>query len=61
MDVSGWAVLQLMQFRLIDDYSKYPFPSPDWYFSNQSWVDQQLALYYENRTGEYPSQSIPSK
>ncbi|KAL8632744.1 hypothetical protein Q9189_001449, partial [Teloschistes chrysophthalmus] len=33
------------------DYSKYPFPSPDWYFSNQSWVDQQLALYYENRTG----------
>ncbi|KAL9581636.1 MAG: hypothetical protein Q9212_003785, partial [Teloschistes hypoglaucus] len=32
------------------DYSKYPFPSPDWCFSNQSWVDQQLAVYYENRT-----------
>ncbi|KAI4251043.1 MAG: hypothetical protein LQ352_005104 [Teloschistes flavicans] len=22
-----------------------------WYFSNQSWVAQQLAIYYENRTG----------
>ncbi|KAL9604418.1 MAG: hypothetical protein Q9179_001866 [Wetmoreana sp. 5 TL-2023] len=33
------------------DYSKYPFPSPAWFFSNQSWSAQQLAVYYENRTG----------
>lgn len=30
----------------------YPFPSPDWYFSNQSWVDAQVERYFENRTGE---------
>ncbi|KAL8907682.1 MAG: hypothetical protein Q9207_001250 [Kuettlingeria erythrocarpa] len=33
------------------DYSKYPFPSPDWYFTNQSWVAQQLEIYYQSRTG----------
>lgn len=36
----------------IDDYSKYPDPSPGLYFSNQTWVDLQLKIYYENRTGE---------
>ncbi|KAL8921112.1 MAG: hypothetical protein Q9208_005865 [Pyrenodesmia sp. 3 TL-2023] len=34
-----------------DDQSKYPFPSPDLYFTNQSWVAQQLEIYYQNRTG----------
>ncbi|KAL8884351.1 MAG: hypothetical protein Q9192_006869 [Flavoplaca navasiana] len=33
------------------DYSKYPTPSPDLYFSDPTWVDQQLEIYYENRTG----------
>ncbi|KAL8693092.1 MAG: hypothetical protein Q9218_002016 [Villophora microphyllina] len=33
------------------DYSKYPFPTPDWFFTNQSWVAEQLAIYYQNRTG----------
>ncbi|KAI4272274.1 MAG: hypothetical protein LQ337_005395 [Flavoplaca oasis] len=34
------------------DYSKYPSPSPDLYFSDPMWVDQQLKIYYENRTGK---------
>lgn len=30
----------------------YPFPTPDWIQSNASWTAQQLAIYYQNRTGE---------
>ncbi|KAI4274552.1 MAG: hypothetical protein L6R35_006332, partial [Caloplaca aegaea] len=33
------------------DYSKYPLPTPSYYFTNQSWVAEQLAIYYQNRTG----------
>ncbi|KAL8892169.1 MAG: hypothetical protein Q9215_000926 [Flavoplaca cf. flavocitrina] len=33
------------------DYSKYPSPSPGLYFSDPTWVDQQLQIYYENRIG----------
>ncbi|KAI5198035.1 glucose-methanol-choline oxidoreductase [Aureobasidium subglaciale] len=32
-------------------FSNYTFPTPDWMFSNASWVAEQLELYYENRTG----------
>ncbi len=32
--------------------SNYPAPSPDWLDSNQTWAAQQLAIYYENRTGK---------
>ncbi|KAL8844138.1 MAG: hypothetical protein Q9176_001544 [Flavoplaca citrina] len=35
------------------DYSKYPSPSPGLYFSDPTWVDQQLQIYYENRTGKF--------
>ena len=35
------------------DYSKYPYPTPDWLNSNKSWFAQQLAIYYKNRTGAY--------
>ena len=31
--------------------SNYPFPSPDWITSNASWAAEQLAIYYDNRTG----------
>lgn len=37
---------------MTDNYSKYPQPSPGLYFSNQTWVAEQLALYYKNRTGK---------
>ncbi len=44
--------------------SNYPFPSPDWQYTNQSWVADQLAIYYKNRTGPmtipYNSGSIVS-
>ena len=36
-----------------DNYSKYPSPSPGLYFSDPTWVDQQLKIYYENRTGKF--------
>ncbi|KAI4734049.1 glucose-methanol-choline oxidoreductase [Aureobasidium sp. EXF-12298] len=36
-----------MQFS----YGNYTFPTPDWILSNASWTAEQLAIYYENRTG----------
>ena len=33
------------------NYSQYPYPTPDWLNANQSWSAQQLAIYYQNRTG----------
>jgi choline dehydrogenase-like flavoprotein len=33
------------------DGSGYPFPTPDWLSSNQTWAAEQLEIYYENRTG----------
>ncbi|KAG9964118.1 alcohol oxidase, partial [Aureobasidium melanogenum] len=36
-----------MQFS----YGNYTFPTPDWILSNASWAAEQLAIYYENRTG----------
>ncbi|KAL8982178.1 MAG: hypothetical protein Q9177_005350, partial [Variospora cf. flavescens] len=33
------------------DYSKYPLPTPSYYVTNQSWVAEQLEIYYQNRTG----------
>jgi len=30
----------------------YSSPSPDWFFTNQTWAAEQLALYYKNRTGK---------
>lgn len=35
------------------NYSDYPFPSPDWLNSNKTWAEEQLAVYYENRTGPF--------
>ena len=35
------------------DFSKYPYPTPDWLNANQSFSSEQLALYYKNRTGAY--------
>ena len=32
-------------------YSKYPYPTPDWLNTNASWKADQLAIYYQNRTG----------
>ncbi|KAK4981153.1 hypothetical protein LTR28_003812 [Elasticomyces elasticus] len=41
-------------------YSNYPFPSPDWATSNQTWADEQLAIYYKNRTAFIPLQNVTS-
>lgn len=52
----SWCPLQPSQcHRVVDRLADgdYPFPTPDWYFSNQSWADEQNEIYYENRTGEY--------
>ena len=35
------------------NYSNYPYASPDWLSSNQTWAEDQLAIYYENRTGPF--------
>jgi choline dehydrogenase-like flavoprotein len=35
------------------NYSNYPYPSPDWLDNNQTWAEDQLAAYYENRTGPF--------
>ncbi|RMY02061.1 hypothetical protein D0868_08161 [Hortaea werneckii] len=32
-------------------YSNYPYPSPEWLFTNETWTKEQLSLYYHNRTG----------
>ncbi|KAI7722438.1 GMC oxidoreductase [Hortaea werneckii] len=31
--------------------SNYPYPSPEWLFTNETWANEQLSLYYHNRTG----------
>ncbi|KAI9780602.1 MAG: hypothetical protein M1816_002798 [Peltula sp. TS41687] len=31
----------------------YPYPSPDWLDTNKTWAAEQLAVYYENRTGPF--------
>ncbi|RMY57002.1 hypothetical protein D0865_03345 [Hortaea werneckii] len=33
-------------------YSNYPYPSPEWLFTNETWTNEQLSLYYHNRTGK---------
>jgi hypothetical protein len=30
-----------------------PFPDPDWINTNETWAADQLAIYLENRTGEF--------
>ncbi|KAI7243926.1 GMC oxidoreductase [Hortaea werneckii] len=32
-------------------YSNYPYPSPEWLTTNETWTNEQLSLYYHNRTG----------
>ncbi|KAI7472941.1 GMC oxidoreductase [Hortaea werneckii] len=32
-------------------YSNYPYPSPEWLTTNDTWTNEQLSLYYHNRTG----------
>ncbi|KAI7264019.1 GMC oxidoreductase [Hortaea werneckii] len=32
-------------------YTNYPYPSPEWLNTNETWTNEQLALYYHNRTG----------
>ncbi|KAI7243958.1 GMC oxidoreductase [Hortaea werneckii] len=32
-------------------YSNYPYPSPEWLITNETWTNEQLSLYYQNRTG----------
>ncbi|KAI7462731.1 GMC oxidoreductase [Hortaea werneckii] len=32
-------------------YSNYPYPSPEWLTTNETWTNEQLFLYYHNRTG----------
>lgn len=32
--------------------SNYPYPSPEWLFTNETWTNEQLSLYYHNRTGK---------
>ncbi|KAI6905613.1 GMC oxidoreductase [Hortaea werneckii] len=32
-------------------YSNYPYPSPEWLSTNETWTDEQLSLYHYNRTG----------
>src|SRR2546423_5205678 len=41
----------LLTFAL--DGSGYPFPAPEWLFSNQTWAVEQLEIYYKNRTGTF--------
>ncbi|RMY64894.1 hypothetical protein D0863_09497 [Hortaea werneckii] len=31
--------------------SNYPYPSPEWLTTNETWTNKQLSLYYQNRTG----------
>lgn len=40
-------------FFMSYNYSNYPYPSPDWLDSNETWAEEQLELYYQNRTGPY--------
>ncbi|GAB1742872.1 hypothetical protein NU219Hw_g8577t1 [Hortaea werneckii] len=32
-------------------YSKYPYPSPEWLITNETWTNEQLSLYFHNRSG----------
>lgn len=38
---------------LVLNYNNYPYPSPDWLDTNQTWAAEQLAVYYQNRTGPH--------
>ncbi len=40
-------------FFMSYNYSNYPYPSPDWLDSNKTWAEEQLKVYYQNRTGPY--------
>lgn len=35
--------------------SNFPFPTPDWLVTNKTWYDEELAVYYKNRTGKLGS------
>ncbi|KAL8950668.1 MAG: hypothetical protein Q9222_003305 [Ikaeria aurantiellina] len=47
----GWAWKDLLPYFKKASYPKYLYPTPDWFFNNQSWSAEQLAIYYQNRTG----------
>ncbi|GAB7362258.1 hypothetical protein MBLNU230_g2279t2 [Neophaeotheca triangularis] len=36
---------------MVFQVTNYPFPTPSWYFTNESWLADSLEEYYESRTG----------
>ena len=44
-----------------DNFSKYPYPTPDWLNANQSFSAPALEQYYVNRTGRSQPNTLPLK